>query len=815
MGKHSYKDTDEIINKKRKSKKNNNIKNNKESNKKERKLLKKFIILLIIILILLGIWLGISIHNWKTIAKEMIKNQNSTVLDSDGNIIAKLGSEKINENIYEIPNNLKNAYISIEDERFYKHHGIDTKRTVAAIGSYIIHLGSSSFGGSTITQQLVKNITGNDSNSITRKVDEWIKAFSLESCVSKDEILKSYLNIIYVGPNIYGVEKGALYYFNKSASELDLAECAYLAGLTHSPNSYNPFTETDRSEKISKRTKTVLNQMLDLKYVSQEDYNNAITEVNEGLKFSKGDVQAQSNGIYSYHTDALVSELVSSISKKKHISETFATNYLNMANLKIYSTQNSNIQNNMEKDFSNNKYILKSSKNEEETSQAAMIIINQYNGQVLGCVGGLGEKKSSRGFNRATQAIRQTGSASKPLAVLAPALKKKTITASTIYDDSASEFSNIDGSIYSPTDYNHYLGNVTVRRAVESSQNIPFVRMMDQITPKESIKFLKSLGITTLTEKDNNLSLALGGLDKGISPLEMAGAYATIANNGVYIEPTFYTKVEDSNRKIILKCKQKSRRVFSEDIAYILKDLLRQPVIGSSGTATYCRISGMDVAAKTGTTNDDYDRWLCGFTNYYTGVTWYGYDISEEINYNGKNPAAIIWADVMRNIHKSLSNSTFTATKGVRSANICAKTGKTATSGCPDTYTEYFLKGTIPSQCNEHSGSNKSNTNSNKKDNSKQNNSKPKNEIPDNQNNDLTTDKANNSTDNKINNSDVNNTSNNKDKKNNTNKSNTTKNENKTSENNNLKNSTTSTNTTSTNKNNSKKDSKQNKNTTN
>ncbi len=775
MKKHKNNGIEDILNDNQDTKKRNSKKDKKKQKKK--KIVKRFLLLLFIIIIALGIWLGISMHSWQSIAKEMIKNRPSTVLDSDGNIIAELGSEKIHKNITfsEIPDNLKNAYISIEDQRFYKHHGVDMKRTLAAIGSYVIHFGSSSFGGSTITQQLVKNITGDSSDSISRKISEWIKAFELEICTSKEEILGTYLNIIYVGPNIYGVEMGSKYYFDKSVSNLSLAECAFLAGLNHSPNSYNPFVGKNNSEKIVSRTKTVLYKMLELGYITQEDYDEAIAEVEQGLKFTKGEAKSESNSIYSYHTDAVISELISTLSKKKHISESFATNYLNMSDLTIFSTQNSTIQDNIEKEFLNGKFILKSSKSDDITSQAAMIIVNQYNGQVVGCVGGLGEKTTSRGFNRATQAIRQTGSASKPLAVLAPALNKKIITATTIYNDKEDNFKNVDGTTYSPTDYNQCLGEITVRRAVESSQNIPFVRIMEQITPKYSIDFLKKMGITTLTEKDNNLSLALGGLDKGISPLEMAGAYSTIANNGVYIQPTFYTKVVSSSGKTILEPKQKTKKVFSEDIAYILKELLKQPVIGNAGTATYCSIPGMDVAAKTGTTNDNYDRWLCGFTNYYTGVTWYGYDLSEAINYDGKNPAAIIWADVMKNVHKKLSNSAFTSTKNVRSASICADTGKTSTSSCPNTYTEYFLKGTVPNQCSKHKGYSKANNSNTKKTNNQKQDYTEKNYDDNKKNTTKNENNANSSNNTKNNKSDnnnktntINNNNNNSNKKSNT-----------------------------------------------
>lgn len=505
-----------------------------KNNSKLRKKFKKIIIFIILISILVfAIVKGISMYKWQTIAKEMISNTNSIIVDKDGNTIATLGNEKIHKNISfsEMPDNLKNAYVAIEDERFYKHHGVDIKRTGSAIFSYVIHFGSSSFGGSSITQQLVKNITGNDTSSISRKVEEWSKAVELEFCLSKEEILESYLNIIYVGPNIYGVEMGAKYYFNKSAKDLNLEECAFLAGLNHSPNSYNPFGDTDRQDKIKKRTKLVLNKMLELEYISNEDYEKAVSNVEKGLNFKKGNLSSENNAIYSYHTDAVISEVISDISKTKKLDTTFATNYLNMAGLTIYSTEDSKIQKQMEEEFEKSKHIIKSKNDNSITSQAAMVIIDHTRGYVVGCVGGLGEKTTSRGFNRATQGIRQTGSASKPLTVLVPGIDKKVFTASTIFDDKQTNFIDRKKENYSPTNNSGYLGKITVRRAVESSQNIPFVEMMEKITPNTSIKYLEKMGITTLTEEDNNLALALGGLDKGISPLEMAGAYSMIAND--------------------------------------------------------------------------------------------------------------------------------------------------------------------------------------------------------------------------------------------------------------------------------------------
>ncbi|MBR3132624.1 MAG: penicillin-binding protein [Clostridia bacterium] len=467
---------------------------------------KKFLKIAIILLILFAIIRYIiAIYRWRLLAKDMLLNKTSVVLDIDENKVATLGGnkKKIALSSSEIQQNIKDAYVAIEDERFYKHHGIDAKRTGSAIVTYITHFGKSGFGGSTITQQLVKNMTGDNSDKATRKIKEWWRAWELESCSSKDDILTAYLNMIYTGPNIYGVEAGANYYFNKPSSELSLEECAFLAGINNSPNSYNPFGENNDPEKITKRTKTVLNKMKDLDYISNSEYDEAIKRLEAGLNFEKGELESD-DSVYSYHTDALINELTQDMAKKYNISNEFATNYLENAGLTIYSTLDVEVQEELDTEFEKSKYILDSIINDSH-SQAAMVIIDQNKGYVVACRGGLGEKDEARPLNRATQSVRQTGSAMKPLAVLAPALEKKITNNAAIYDDTERDFE--DG--YHPTDYNTPLGKVTLRRAVESSQNVPFVEIMEELTPKQSIKYMKKMGITTLTKDDESLALAL------------------------------------------------------------------------------------------------------------------------------------------------------------------------------------------------------------------------------------------------------------------------------------------------------------------
>ena len=669
------------------------------------------LLIIIIAVIAMGIVVGMIYGGWGDdfeITKEelVIGSSNSVILDKDGNKLAELSGDENRKIIKldQMPKNLKNAYVAIEDERFYKHSGVDFKRTGAAVVQYVLHAGKSSFGGSTITQQLVKNITKDDERSgaegVLRKVKEWAKAYQIERMLSKDQILELYLNIIFVGgSNNLGVEVGAEYYFNKSATDLDLAECAFLAGINNSPNSYNPYGEKDNSEKIKNRTKTVLKKMNELGMVEKTEYDEAVKKVDEGLNFQKA---ANTGSVYSYHTDATISQVIEDIAKEKGISKSLASTYVYSSGLTIYSTQDTALQSKMDEVMVNKSkdYIRKSKKTEGETSQSAMVIIDNSNGYVVGVEGGLGEKNESRGLNRATQSPRQTGSSIKPLTSLVPGINEGVITPATIYDDNSTDF-GIKG--WTPKDYNAFKGLITVRSAITTSQNIPFIKVVDELTPAKSAEYLEKMGVTSLTEQDKAslAAISIGGFTNGITPLEMAGAYATIANNGTYRRPMFYTKVTDPDGNTVLEGKQTSEEVISQQAAYVIKNLLKSVVEDSGGTAKYCKISGIDVAAKTGTTNKNYDKWLCGFSNYYTAATWYGFDQNEEVT-GSTNVAGKIWDAVMTKVHEGKESSKFEQPSGVVTETICRTSGKKATSKCSDTYQEVFVEGKVPDECDGH-----------------------------------------------------------------------------------------------------------------
>lgn len=676
-------------------------------------------IILLVVVVGAGIFIGAIYGAFGdefeiTLEELVAPASNSIIYDSERNVIAELNGEENRKNITldEMSPYLVNAYVAIEDERFYEHNGVDVLRTGKAIVTFVINRGSSSFGGSTITQQLVKNITQDKEDEglagVTRKLKEWAKAYQIERLITKNQILELYLNTIFVGGNNNGVETGAYYYFNKSAKDLTLVECAFMAGINSGPNYYNPYgtkpygTDEQKTTKINNKVKVVINKMLELGCISQEERDSAIKEVEEqGIKFSKGEKTTN----YSYHTDALINELIEDLMKEKNLSKAAAQNYLETKGLKIYSTQTPSIQAAAEEAMANAKRI-NSRKNVDENgnpiqSQAAIVIIDHKTGYVVGCVGGLGEK-TARGLNRATQSLRQPGSTIKPISDVVPGLEEKVITAATLYNDNPTDF-YVPG--WNPKNLSSNRGIISVRQAVETSQNIPFIKIMKELTPAKAIEYLEKMGVTTLNhDKDGLAAMSIGGLTNGISPLEMAAAYATIANDGVYIEPTFYTKVLDSDNNIVLESKQETRRAFSEATAYIAKDILTEPVVGSSGTAKRCAIKGMDVAAKTGTSNDDKDRWLCGFTNYYTAAVWYGYDDPEQVITSGISPATLIWSAAMTKVHQGLEESKFKTPSNIVTATICRDSGKLASDTCTNTYTEIFEKGTIPQSCEGHTG---------------------------------------------------------------------------------------------------------------
>jgi len=687
-------------------------KKKKDKTKKKHTKLKKAILIIFALMVLLcligaGIIAGIFFSDKFKLTEEDLKidNINGVIKDINGEIIGTLSGDENRKIVKfdEIPAYLPKAFIAIEDKRFYEHSGVDIKRTTYATIMYALNRGDSAAGGgSTITQQLVKNLMNDKADEgakgVERKIREMARAYNVEKILSKDQILELYLNKIFMGSTVYGVGMAAEYYFNKPVAELDLAQCAFLAGINHTPNSYNPFDEEDdNSEIIRKRTKEVLYQMKDQGYITnEEEYNLAVQEVENGLAFSQGNLNSKVS--YSYHTVEAIRNAISDIQKEKDVDEDTAKMMIYNKGYTIYTTQDTAIQNRMQEEFLKDKYIRSGKEKDKDGNlknnhtQAAMVIIDHTTGKVVATVGGLGSDSTSIGINRATQGTKQTGSSMKPLACEAPALENGIITAGTVYDDSATNF----GGGYNPHNSGGFNGLMTIRTALAQSSNIVHLKIIKEVGPANAMKFLSSVGID-IDKKHEAITLALGTAD--VSPLNMAAAYAAIANNGEYISPIFYTKVEDSNGNIVVESKQEKRRVLSEANAYILQNLLTAPA--RSGTAAVCYMSNMDVGAKTGSTDHYVDRWLCGFTPYYTAATWFGFDESELPVFSGNN-AANIWAAVMKDVHKNLETARFKKPSNVVYAKICQDSGCLATDSCTRTTSEVFVKGTVPKQCEGH-----------------------------------------------------------------------------------------------------------------
>ena len=700
--------------------------------------------------ILVGAFVGIFGDELK-IEESLLKvgAENSTVYDADGNLIATLAGDAKRKSITlgEMSEYLPKAYVAIEDERFYEHGGIDISRTAYATVTYILNGGSSSFGGSTITQQVIKNITQDKERSslagVMRKVKEISKAIQVEQYLSKDQILELYLNLIFIGgEDINGVELGSIYYFNKSAKDLSIAECAYMAGINHSPNAYKPFKDytgeedgetkkAEMTEKINHRTKTVLGKMLEVGYITEEQHKTAVSEVDEGLKFERGE-SAEATVDVSYHTAAAIEQLLDRIIAEgnEDMDRDAAELLLYSSGLKIYTTQKTDIQTILEEEITNSKYITSTkymetvrdengkaikdekgnTKKEEKTqySTPTMVIMNQETGEVVAAATATGDKETRTAktklgyFNYPVELQKQTGSSMKPLSVIVPGLSTGTITGATVYIDQPTTWGS-GAKPYSPKNYEVGYPRffVTMRQAIEVSANIPHVKALSNIGTEASVDFCESIGMPRFEAE--GLSLALGGLNSGVSPTQMAAGYASIANGGTYRTPIFYTKVTDSEGNVLYEPEKTENRVMTEQVAYITSDILKQPVI--SGTATYCKIAGMDVAAKTGTTNGDLDRWLCGFTPYYTAACWYGYPVGKQVKFSGNNPAGQIWDNVMTAIHKELENKTFVEPEGIIRKTVCRVSGKLATAACgSNVYAEVFTEELVPTTACEGHG---------------------------------------------------------------------------------------------------------------
>lgn len=660
---------------------------------------------------------------------ETMLDESSFIYDSSGIV-----TEKIQTNQYrtivpveQVPENLLNAFIAIEDERFLEHKGVDYKRLA---GVTLKGLQDKQFtqGASTITMQLSKNLFTSSERSIERKVTDMYYAIEMEKQLSKTEILNAYVNTVFLGGDSNGVQAASKSYFNKDVSELNLAECAMLAGVTQYPTRYIPFKTEDISidddvttleiklypsseqrevtademtiyqrlrdnnmiddyefillkkgtlyaqkgllnEKSVERMKVVLYKMLELGMISNEEYQEALN-----TKIVIDFPPRINSGISSYFNDVVRNEAINILVQLGNSPEK-ARDMLRTGGLRIYSTMNTNIQKILEDEFSKDSNFPGTYVDEDGViqPQAAMVIIDQHTGYVVALIGGR-EQAGQMIFNRALSP-RQPGSSIKPLAVYMPAIEKGATKDTIVSDNMREDKSSPTG--YWPRNVDRvYRGDITYQTALNYSSNVAAVRIMESLasTRQEainiSIRNLENLGISTIVKStdnprvnDENLSLALGGMTKGITPLEMTTAYTSISNLGKIIVPTFITKIENSRGEVIYEHQPIIRSVINEYTAYELTEMLVSVVYNGWGNAA--KLNNSIVAGKTGTTSDAKDFWFAGFTPYYTAALWLGSDNPKELQ-GTSSVAARFWKNIMDRIHQDLPQINFETPKGKR-----------------------------------------------------------------------------------------------------------------------------------------------------
>ena len=608
----------------------------------------------------------------------------------------------------DLPKSLEHAYISAEDKRFRDHEGVDWKRTIAAMGNLVFHYWDSEQGGSTITQQLIKNITDDNDTSIQRKMREIVRARYLESKYDKDVIMECYLNTIHLGNGVDGVEVAANYYFDKHASELTLTQAACLAAITKSPSTYNPYANPEANEN---RRNWVLDEMCNNGYITEEE-RDAAKEADLGLR-DKPSTQLSSvtsieEEYNSYFVDAVIDQVIEDLMDEKNYSKEYATESIYNGGYKIYTTCDVNVQNALEEVYTDedNFAVVYGTK---ENGQSAMTVMD-YEGHVVGIIGGRGEKEGDRVLNRA-KSPRPTGSSIKPLSAYAPAIENNIITwASSRLDGPISKLENGQSvSNWPKNATGRYYGTVSIPYALQQSLNTIPVKLIQEMGIETSWQFVTerfeiSSFVKSVEGKDlsdyTESSLGVGGSVYGISSYEFAAAYATFGNLGTYYSPTTYTKVLDQNDEVVLEYDDMGKRALSADTAEIMNELLQTVV--KSGTGTAAAFGKWPIFAKTGTTTDTHDLWFAGGTPYYVATTWFGLDSNKEMNTSGR-AALNLWKAVMVKIHEDLELKDFPISDACEYRAYCKSSGKLAKSGCSSVGYGYF-KASDQNYCTHHSG---------------------------------------------------------------------------------------------------------------
>lgn len=589
-------------------------------------------------------------------------NQSSIIYYKDPNgDYQKLTTVKSSENRIwidgdQIPQHMKDALVAIEDKRFYTHKGVDWFRTAhAALNMFT---GGSTFGGSTITQQLIKNLTQQDDITVQRKLLEIFQALDLEKNYDKDEILEYYLNAVYFGEGCYGVQTAAQTYFGKDAKDLSVAEAASIVGITNLPTYYDPFYSVENNKE---RQENVLREMYKQGYLKKAEYEEA---KNEELDFVRGENSPSTSNVYSYYEEVVLSDVIGDLAEAKGISRNAASQLVHNAGYEIYACIDKDIQAKVDAIYTDPEKLPKTYGSTKSQLQSAIVIIDQATGEIKALRGGTGDKTINYGLNRATGTTRPPGSSIKPIAVYGPAVEYGLISPSTLVLDKDEKHVQLTHTSWYPKNSpNSYDGIITITTALQKSKNTVAAQIVDKLTPSASLEFLRSrLGVTSLIDSDADYAaMALGEPHYGITVREMAQAYTALANDGVFTYSRTYTMVKDRSGKIILDNQPQTIQAFSQNTARTMTYMLNNAA--TYGTGHESRLSNMPVAGKTGTTSANRDRWFCGYTPYYTCAVWTGYDTPETMAFSG-NPATQIWQKVMSAVHADLPRKEFNISYG-------------------------------------------------------------------------------------------------------------------------------------------------------
>jgi len=628
------------------------------------------------------------------------------------------GSEnRVWADIEEIPQQLQDAFISVEDATFETHNGVNWKRTIGAAMNYIVKFRSNFGGGSTITQQLIKNLTGDDETSVKRKIQEVMRALELEKKYEKDDILEMYLNTIYFGQSSYGVRQAAYTYFGKELNELTLAECASIAGITKNPYKYDLIRFPEYN---AERRAIVLGEMKRYGKIDEEQYDRAM---NEKVVANRGKESSESGQYQSYFVDAVIDSVIADLQTKKGYSAETAKLMLYTGGLKIITTIDMDIQAAMDEVFTDLDHFPGVLGSDGTMPQAAMVLMDPYTGEVKALYGGRGEKTGNRVLNRATMSKRQPGSSIKPLTVYGPAIEAGLITPITVIDDVPKDFTVRDTG-WPKNENKTYSGKCTILRGIAQSLNTIAVDVVTRLTPEKSYDFAHNrLNMSTLvdsrtvtrkngeTEIQTDIAIspmALGGLTDGVRVIDMAAAYSAFSNDGYYNNPVLYTKVYNSSGELILDNTPQKTEAMSAKTATYMVELLRYAVTNGTG-AQAALGNGIAVGGKTGTTTSNYDRWFAGITPYYTGVVWFGYDRQQEVTGVSTNPALYLWKQVMQRVHAGLPERDFYTSVELVKCSYCLDSGLAPGNYCSRdprgsrVATAYVAKEDVPTEtCNCH-----------------------------------------------------------------------------------------------------------------